>query len=92
MGSADRAHQFLRASNETDPVTGHGMGLGGPVQNQGLVRDEFGNGSVATVVDQLRVNFVSDYDQVSILDRLGERLDLVMGVGDAGWVGWVVQN
>ena len=68
------------------------MGLGGPVQDEGLLGDEFGDGGVLTVVDQLGVNFIRDYYQVGVLNRHCQFLDLLGGVGHPRRVGGVGQN
>ena len=68
------------------------MGLGGPVQDEGLLGDEFGDGGVLTVVDQLGVNLIRDYYQVGVLNRHCQFLDLLGGVGHPSRVGGVVQN
>ncbi len=85
-----------RPGGEADPPAGHRVGLGHPVDDDGLLLDVLAErgeaGELEAVVDEAGVDLVGDDVDVLALDHLGQGQELVLRVGPAGRVRGIVQD
>ncbi|MPM11542.1 hypothetical protein SDC9_57888 [bioreactor metagenome] len=80
------ADQVRLGSDKADAPAGHRIAFRSAVDDDGLLRDVLGDGSMTAVVGQFAVDFIAEDEYVILLDYLGQSFDFFFCVSSAGRV------